>query len=342
MKLIIEGDKHVGTQKDSAYMQNAIYLGSKFLCDYAKKHDIKTLIQTGDWFDVRAGLSQETMKFQREVLSPMYQDAFTDEYIIIGNHDMHLKDKIMPNSVTEMFHDVPGIHIIDKPTTVAFGDTLWDLYPWKCSENKEAIEKYAAETDSEYCVGHWELDGFEFYKGIPSTGEAIDFLSNYKQVISGHYHTSSRKGNVLYTGTPYTLTMGDCNEIRGFWVFDTDTKELEFVANPDIWHLRIDYKKDFDPKVIDKCKDKIVELVIYEFDDKLDAVMAQFENVCYEFRHKQVYSFSSDVEDITETKKVIEQMKDYVTGLAIDDDDKKSVGGYVQELYAVANSGKGA
>ncbi|QAX98606.1 recombination endonuclease subunit [Aeromonas phage AsFcp_4] len=342
MKIIIEGDKHVGTHKDSEYMENAIYLGSKFLCDYAKKNGITVLLQVGDWFDVRSGLSQATMNFQREKLNPLYTEAFEQRYKLVGNHDMHVKDKIHPNSVTEMFHDVPGVHIIDKPTTVAFGDTLWDLFPWKCSENEKEILDFVEKSESEYCAGHWELDGFEFYKGIPSTGEAIDFLSDYKQVVSGHYHTSSRKGNVFYTGTPYTLTMGDANEVRGFWVFDTDTETFEFVANPDMWHIRIDYRGDFDEKLFDKCKGKVVELVVYEFDEKLDAVMAQLENVCHEFKHKQVYNFSSDVEDITETKKVIEQMKDYVKNMPIDADEKTVVSKYVQDLYANATAGKGA
>ncbi|BES53232.1 hypothetical protein [Aeromonas phage phiWae14] len=341
MKIIIEGDKHVGTQKDSAYMTNAILRGSIFLCNYAKEHGIRHMIQTGDWFDVRSGLSQETLKFQREQLTPIYQEAFDDIYVIVGNHDMHVKDKISPNSVNEVFHGIEKFHVIETPTTIGFADTLWDLFPWKCDENEKEIEKYAADTNSDYCVGHWELDGFEFYKGIPSTGESMEFLSRYKQVYSGHYHTSSKKANIHYLGTPYTLTMGDSNEIRGFWVFDTDTKTIEFVANPDMWHIRVDYRSDFDPKVIDKCKDKVVELIIYEFDDKLDAVMAQFENVCFEFRQKQMYTFASDVEDITETKKVIEQMKDYIQGLAVDEDDKKAVDRYIQELYANAVHSKG-
>lgn len=339
MKIIIEGDKHVGTRKDDVYLANAIKESSQFLCDYAKQHDIKVLIQTGDWFDCRSGLSQETLNFQRLVLTPMYESVFDDLYVIVGNHDMHLKNKITPNSVFEVFGKNNKWCIIEKPTTFTFGNTLWDLFPWKCDENKDQIDEFARSTNSDYSVGHWELDGFEFYKGIPSTGESMDFLERYKIAFSGHYHTQSNKGNIKYVGTPYTLTMGDANETRGFHVFDTDTKELLFVANPNCYHHRLVYDSSFDPSVIKKYENKNLVLVVNEFDDKLDGILTQFENICNEFKHTQNYVFESSYESESgelENISINKHISNFIDGLDIDGEDKLLCINIADELYKEA------
>lgn len=341
MKIIIEGDKHVGTKKDDPYIANAIELGSRFLCDYAKKHGITTLIQTGDWFDTRSGLTQETLKFQRETITPMYEDAFDLRYVILGNHDMHLKDAVTPNSIFEVFGDRDNWFVIQEPTTICIGSTMWDLFPWKCKENADVIDQYARNTTSEYSVGHWELDGFEFYKGIPSTGESMEFLDRYVVAVSGHYHTSSEKGNIKYVGTPYTLTMGDANDVRGFWVFDTDTRLFEFVANPNCWHYKVIYDSSFDVSTIKKYADRAVELIVNEYDEKLDAVMTQFESICNSFSHKQNYTFESDVEDEIEIKSVIKHIVDYIDGIDIDDAERIMAKEISIQLHREATASRG-
>ena len=51
-------------------------------------------------------------------------------------------------------------------------------------------------------------------------------------VLSGQYHCKQNKNNVYYLGTQYQITFSDLNETKGFHIFDTDTRDMEFISNP--------------------------------------------------------------------------------------------------------------
>jgi hypothetical protein len=57
-------------------------------------------------------------------------------------------------------------------------------------------------------------------------------LSKYDVVLSGHFHHKSTDGNITYVGTPYEMTWSDYNDPKGFHIFDTETRNMEFVRNP--------------------------------------------------------------------------------------------------------------
>lgn len=338
MKSILLGDLHIGTKKDDPYLHSAIHTMLQFVCQYAVDNGIKILIQSGDWFDVRSGLSQETLCFQREKVTPLITNTFDETYVLVGNHDMHLKNKITPNSVFEVFSGVEGIHVVEDPVTINVGNTMWDLFPWECDENETQIRSYIENSNSDYSMGHWELDGFEFYKGIPSTGVDREFLSKYTKAFSGHYHTSSSKANVQYIGTPYTLTLGDANDIRGFWVFDSEDGSVEFVANPDMWHHKVIYNDKFDPAVIPGFKDKIVHMIVQKSDADLDLVLTQMESVCYKFTYKQTETLTFSADDDIEIESLVDVMQKYVKSLDITQDEQDDISNYIKELYAEANA----
>lgn len=261
MKFAIVGDLHIGVKRDDPWV--AAYQ-KKFIDFYKSeclKRGVTATIQTGDWFDVRRGLTQETMKFSREYIAPAFQEI-GDTYVIVGNHDMHLREKITPNSCREVLAHFSGFHIIEEATTINLGGVNIDLIPWICRDNRESTMKFINESMSDYCVGHFELSGYYFYRGLKSEGYSPDFLKHYKEVWSGHFHCQSDGGNVRYVGTPYTLTLGDADDVRGFFIFDTDTCVLEFVENPDCWHHKVYFNADtFDLTQVKKYANKSVRLI---------------------------------------------------------------------------------
>lgn len=337
-KTIFLGDLHQGASNDDTYLREAQTGFFEFLCEYAKQRGITRLVQTGDWFDDRKGISQDTIRYQRTYLIPLLESVFDEIIVLPGNHDLHFKNKITPNSVTEMFSDRPIFKVIESPQTVLLGQVTLDVIPWICTENEEQIKQFIAESQSDMCVGHFELDGFEFYKGVPSSGESMEFLCDYKKVYSGHYHTRSKHGNVEYIGTPYTLTMGDANDERGFVVFDSTTSTDEFVPNPECNHFRIHYNAEFS-EPLSKYENKRVTIVIEESDDRLDAVLTTLEQICNQLTKKDVSMFQVNEVGETELKqqntlKVIESLIEHST---IDNDVKSKVKSHCQRLYTLAS-----
>jgi hypothetical protein len=105
--------------------------------------------------------------------------------------------------------------------------------PWICDENYEVTMKAIEKTDAQILMGHFEIQGFEMYRGaINHHGLDKNIFSKFDMVLSGHFHHKSTHGNISYLGSPYQMTWSDYNDPRGFHILDTETRELEFIANP--------------------------------------------------------------------------------------------------------------
>lgn len=246
-KIIVIGDLHIGHTKDDPWREEYINKFMTNVTDYAQKHGIKNIIQTGDVFDSTSGLTHATLKTNNDsFINPVQQKDLTG-YIIVGNHDLRFKNTLTPNAVREIFGKQKNFNVYDEPTTVNIGGIDIDMIPWICEENEERIMNFIKNSSSKVCVGHFELSGFMYNATTPSSGFEPNFLTNYELVISGHYHTINSGSNVQYVGTPYTLNFNDVNEHRGFWILDTENiHDMEFIPNEDMWHKQIDYVDDLE------------------------------------------------------------------------------------------------
>ena len=281
MKILKLGDLHFGVKQDDPWIQDYQSKLIDYAIEYSNTHGITQWIQSGDFTDTRKAITHKCMEFTRIQCQKIY-DAGIEMDVIVGNHDMHHKNTISPNACTELLSQWSNIKVYDKPTSVNYDSVYIDLIPWMCAGNTTEILEHIKNTIADYCIGHWELNGFWFYKGLKSHGIDSDFLSRYKAVWSGHFHTISKAGNITYLGTPYTLTAGDENDPRGFWVFDTENKESKFVENPSMWHEKIYYPAtDID---FSKFKNKAVRVVIEAVDKNLPAFENELEKVVHSLR----------------------------------------------------------
>lgn len=337
MKILNLGDWHLGVKADDEWIRGIQIDGIKQAIEYSKKNGITTWIQYGDIFDVRKAITHKTMEFAREIVQ-MLDDAGITLHTVVGNHDMHFKNTLTPNASTELLAKYPNVKVYDKPTTVDFDGCLIDLIPWMCEENTGEILEHIKTSSASFCVGHWELNGFYFYKGMKSHGLEPDFLKTYKEVWSGHFHTISEAANVRYIGTPWTLTAGDENDPRGFWMFDTETERMEFIPNNTTWHRRIHYpfKGKIDYKDFTNLS---VRVIVTEVDKNLTKFESELEKVVHSLRvvSKIDNSVESDESEEVEVQSLQTLMEEYINAIPdITDSDREALIQYANQLYVEA------
>jgi DNA repair exonuclease SbcCD nuclease subunit len=187
----------------------------------------------GDLFDRRKFINFNSLFLARKYFFDELVANDITMYTLIGNHDVAFKNTLEVNSPSLIIGDYKNVKVIQDFTTIGFDGTLIDVVPWICDQNENDIVKKLKASKSDICFGHFEIMGFEMDKGnVCEVGIDKKLLSRYDVVLSGHFHHKSTNGNITYVGTPYEMTWADFNDVRGFHIFDTETRTLEFTANP--------------------------------------------------------------------------------------------------------------
>jgi hypothetical protein len=193
-------------------------------------------------------------------------------------------------------------------------------------------------------MGHFEIAGFEMDKGnIAHEGLDRKTFNRFDMVLSGHFHHKSTDGTITYLGNQYEITWIDYGDQRGFHIFDTDKRDLTFVANPyKMFHKIIydDSQQDFafwNAYDFDQYANTFVKVIVV---NKQNAYM--FDTVMDNL-HKAGVADVAVVEDFTDTiiddGDLVDQAEDtmtilskYIDGLATNVDSTK-LKGLMRELY---------
>jgi len=157
----------------------------------------------------------------------------------------------------------------------------------------------AIQQPGDICVGHFEVAGFDMFRGVKNDG-GMDrkLLQQYSMVLTGHFHHRSTDDNIYYLGSPYGFTWSDYGDDRGFHVLDTKTRDLQFIQNPNnIFHkIYYDDRKPLpDPSQFRKACVKVIitnKNDYAKFDKFVDAL---YINEVYELTiHEDFSDFESD------------------------------------------------
>ena len=243
MKIAVLGDTHFGMRGDHLAFHD---LYKKFYEEvffpYLENHNITKVIQTGDLFDRRKFISFNTLYLCRKYFFDHFKSyAFNEEknvhlYTYVGNHDIYYKNTTEVNSIELLLQDYitnRQVTLFTKPATIDFDGIPIDFVPWITDDNREEIANFITNSKSQICFGHFEIEGFEMDKNnVCYEGMNRDYLQKYEMVISGHFHHKSTDGHIFYVGSPGEMTWADYDDPRGFHIFDTETRQLEFVRNP--------------------------------------------------------------------------------------------------------------
>jgi DNA repair exonuclease SbcCD nuclease subunit len=351
MKICILGDTHHGMRGDSIPFHN---LYRKFYQEiffpYLIQNNIDTVFQLGDLFDRRKYIGFQTLALSRKYFFDPMQEAKIKLSVLLGNHDITFKNTLEVNSPQLLLNEYNNITIHDKATTVELENTSIDIIPWICSENESEINEFIKASSSQICFGHFELAGFEMDKGnVCHEGMDRKTLNKYDVVLSGHFHHKSSDGTITYVGTPGQMTWADYGDKRGFHIFDTETRELQFIENTYVMFHKIMYDdksetlESVSTRDFSQYKDRIVKVIVAN----------KTNPVIYDIFLDNLYKAGpidvSVVEDFTDYSEItdddiVDQSEDTTTILdkVIDslelDLDKSKLKNVMREIYLEAQS----
>jgi DNA repair exonuclease SbcCD nuclease subunit len=288
MKLAIINDTHFGARSDSPVFGEYFF---KFFDDvffpYCDKHGINTVLHLGDLLDRRKFVNFQTLNQVRtRFMEPLLQRGMT-VHCILGNHDVYYKNTNLVNSPKELFGErYTNFNIYEEPIELQFGSLRLAMVPWINKNNYEEFMRFIKKSKCPVICGHFELEGYQVMRGIKfEGGMPASMLARYEMVLSGHFHHKHGGGNVQYLGTQYQITFGDLEDRKGFHVLDTETRQLEFIENPNrMFHAihyddsRHDYTKLLENADFSRYANTFVKVFVdvktkpYVFDKFLDGI----------------------------------------------------------------------
>lgn len=304
MKVALITDTHYGFKK-----------GNQDYHDYFKKfydevffptlikNKIKHVIHMGDVFDVRKNIDFWSLNWAKQNIFDTLKSLGITCDLMVGNHDSFYKNTLEINSLECLLLEYDNLRVYSKPTEVNIGGKNIVYLPWICSDNEEQVLNLIRDTSAEVVMGHLELKGF---KANPTWtcehGYSSEIFDKFKLVMSGHFHTKSKKGNISYIGNPYQMYWNDYNDRRGFSIFDTETLKITFIENPRVMFHKIFYddtKQDHYELDLDLYKDTCIKLIVENKTDytQFDYIVNSLQDYVLDLKIIEDFSLENETDD---------------------------------------------
>lgn len=283
-KVALVTDTHFGARSDSIPFDRFIRrFYEECFWPEIDKRGIDTIFHLGDCFDRRKYINYQTLQSCKEYFFEQAKKRNINVVMIVGNHDTFYKNTNQVNSPGLLLREYDNIIAYSGPTDYSIDGLSILLMPWICTDNYNECMEAIKLSKSPVMFGHLEIAGFQMYKGHDNEdGFDPKLFQKFDLVCSGHFHHRSSSGNIVYLGNPYELTWADFEDPRGFHIFDTGTRNLEFIQNPfNIFH-KIYYddsnSKDNGSVDLSFVSESHVKLIVvnktdfYKFDQFVDRI----------------------------------------------------------------------
>lgn len=345
MKIALVTDTHFGARSDSIPFDNFFkkFYDEVFFKEIIKQN-ITHVIHLGDVFDRRKYINYNILSNCKKYFFDRLKSLGIQTHLIVGNHDTYFKNTNDVNSPDLLLDSYSEIIKYSQATEISFEDCDILFLPWICTDNYEQTMETIKNTKAKIVFGHLEIAGFQMYKGqFNDHGFSKDIFNKFDQVYTGHFHHRSSNGNISYLGTPYEITWADFEDKKGFHIFDTDTKKVKFIANPNTMFVKYYYDETKeDPDSIDTsfCEGKHIKLIVVnkkdflKFDNFIDRI---YKRNPLELKIiEDMSEFESDaLDDDINLEDTIMTLSNYVDSLETDAD-KSKLKNLLKGLYVEA------
>jgi len=347
MKIALLNDTHFGCRNDNpAFIeyQNKFY--NEVFFPYIRENNIDTLIHLGDVVDRRKFINHNTAHNFKMNFWNRLEEKNIDTHIIIGNHDTYYKNTNEVNALQNLEIN-KGAKVYTRTTEVEFDGLPILFIPWICDDNEADSVQMINDTQATIAMGHLEVKGFEMHNGhFNDHGQEKAMFKRFEKVMSGHFHKKSDDGQIYYLGTQYEMTWSDYNCPKGFHIFDTETRELTRVSNPDTIFKKLIYndkETNYDTVDLSEYDRSFVKLYI---SNRTDVEM--YERLMDKFYNSINVHAIDVIEEPTDIgasvrEDILEQGEDTLTFLGnyidqVDSElDKQKLKNFAKELYMEAS-----
>lgn len=182
-KSLIFTDVHLGLRSGSISRLNIVVNAFKEIVKTIKEEDIKNVFFLGDAFHSRVSLDVNVINVGLALFGALAKRCRM--YMIVGNHDSHLKNAININSLN-MFKENKNIVIVSSPYELNLNGQSVLLLPWLSD-----LSKYKAET-YDIMMGHFEINDkyliasyIEEHSKTPKNKAAIDNIIDEDDLLNG-------------------------------------------------------------------------------------------------------------------------------------------------------------
>ncbi len=329
MKVPIITDTHFGVRNDHPAFLDSM---KKFFENvfWVTVDDLRALqgdtiiIDLGDTFDRRKHVNFHTLDMANKFFFQPMKNRYLDYHHVVGNHNAYYKNNNDITSVEQLYRDTSKFNFYPRVQDVDIAGRKVCFIPWIARDDAEEAYKRIKESRSQVAMGHLEIRGALKRRGfVAEKGMEPSLLSKFSWVLSGHFHHGHKKDNVHFLGSVGQYDWSDHEDVRGFWIWDTEDDSFQFLENPYKMFEKVFYddeKEEEALKVPENLEGKFVKLVVknkknpFLFDravEKLEKTGLKDLQVVDDHHHLDQElddEITKDAEDtLTVLKKVIDQ-----------------------------------
>jgi len=191
------------------------------------------VVNLGDTFDTHAVLRSEVLnEFMRHVYGVLRRGI---PYVyLVGNHDMYKPNDPKYHAMLPFKERIKDFHVVDE---------VRDLFGMTFVPYQHDGSKFPRKT-LPIVVAHQTFIGADYGPIRATEGVDATSIEGPDIIVSGHIHTKSVLGSVLYVGSPFSQSAADVDQVKGITILETDTYDQSFIECPLPMWRRLIYRFD--------------------------------------------------------------------------------------------------
>jgi DNA repair exonuclease SbcCD nuclease subunit len=227
-----------------------IEASANWAIDTFKAEGVEKVFVLGDVLNTRQVVSLSSQSSAWKWFNRL-TSSFPMTYVIVGNHDLHLRNSRAISSLDGLLLEPLRKHVtLFKEHTVIHVDGI-PVYMLPYAENHQEILKWLEERRKEssqhngnaIAMGHMSINGAiqSRSQGLKHVGQlGPPSFAHLKRTFTGHFHSHqtirqpfSDSGSITYIGSPQQFNFSDVNdEKRGVVIYDHVNDIMRHIVNP--------------------------------------------------------------------------------------------------------------